>query len=348
MTPTNATTKTVAFRLPDLGEGVVDTEIIRWLVAEGDTVVEDQPMVEVMTDKATVEIPSPASGKVLTLHAAAGTTVAVGSVIVEIAGDGTSTVSNSRPVNAPGVGGAAAPVSARVAAAAERAQQRHGGPAASAPGAPLELDGASGGRSRPGRVQATPLVRKRAAELGVDLTQVTGTGPNGRITEGDLATASASASATGTTPSADPTTPFRASAPVRVGVRKTELLTGMRRAIADRLTQAQQVPTVTVVEECELTAVEAARREAGVGFLPYVIRAVVRGFAEVPEMNAHLDEVEREIVQYERIDTGIAVQTAAGLVVPVLRDVTAGSLAELEARVGVLADGAKNNTLTPA
>ena len=152
----------VEFRLPDLGEGVVDTEIIRWLVAEGDVVVEDQPMVEVMTDKATVEIPSPASGKVLVLHAAAGTTVAVGSVIVEIAGDGSGRhASGNRPVNAPGV-----------ADEARRAE-----PASVAPGAPLERDGASGGRARPGRVQATPLVRKRAAELGLDLTQVTGTGP---------------------------------------------------------------------------------------------------------------------------------------------------------------------------
>lgn len=311
MPGTHVSDATVEFRLPDLGEGVAETEIVRWLVAEGDEVAEDQAMVEVMTDKATVEIPAPAAGRIGTIHAAAGTVVPVGSVIVEIVG--ATGVRGITPVNAP----------SRPAAAAAPA------PAPAAPEPPRASTGQPGGR-----VQATPLVRKLASELGVDLAVIAGTGSNGRITEADVRAAGDGAGA--------------AAAPHREGVARTIPIAGVRRAIATQMSAAQLVPTVTVVEECDLTAVDAARREEGLGFLAYLVEAVVSGFEAVPTMNAHLDAASQQVVVYDRVDVGIAVQTDAGLVVPVLRGAGQLDRASIERQVALLAEGARAGTLTPA
>ena len=307
----------VQFRLPDLGEGVVETEIVRWLVSPGDSLAEDQPMVEVMTDKATVEIPSPATGTVASVCAAEGEVVTVGSVIVEIeAAAGTVAVSN-QPVNAPGAA-ASAPVSAP------------------APTSPARIDGER-------RVQATPLVRKLAGQMGVDLASLTGSGPNGRITEDDVrAAASASASAA-------PAAPAGNAAPAVAvpagGV--SESLRGMRRQIANHLTRAQQVPAVTVVEESDLTELDAVRRSAGRSWLPYLVQAVVRGFDAVPEFNAVYDEASETVYRYTTASMGIAVQSPAGLVVPVLHGAERLNLEQIDTAVAELADAAKTGSLTP-
>ncbi len=295
----------VQFRLPDLGEGVVETEIVRWLVAPGDVLQEDQPMVEVMTDKATVEIPAPASGSVAALRAAEGEVVQVGAVIVEIeAAAGTVAVSN-RPVNAPAREAAPVPAAA---------------PASARPAA---------------RVQATPLVRKLAAQLGVDLAALTGTGPNGRITEDDVRSAAGGAPPAGASKAAVPAggvaTPLR----------------GMRRQIAQHLTTAQRVPAVTVVEEADLTDLDALRREAGRSWLGYLVQAVLHGFTEVPEFNSVYDDQSETVWQYETASLGIAVQSPTGLVVPVLHASESLSLDEIDAQVADLADRAQQGTLTP-
>jgi pyruvate dehydrogenase E2 component (dihydrolipoamide acetyltransferase) len=254
------------FKLPDLGEGVREGEIARWLVRVGQTIAEDDPLVEIQTDKATVEIPSPAAGTVARILVDEGQLVPVGTPLVEI-GDGE--------------------VSAR----------------------PAE------------KIQTTPLVRKIAAELGVDLAAVRGTGPGGRIIEEDV----------------------RAAAPAREGERR-EPLRGVRREIARHLATAhREIPPVTVVEECDFSAVASTRGKRS--YLPYLLQATVAGLKEVPELNATLSG--EEIVFWERYDLGVAVQTEQGLVVPVLRAADEKELDELEAEAARLADGARNGTLKP-
>lgn len=259
------------FKLPDLGEGVAEGEVARWLVAEGQTVAEDDPLVEIQTDKTTVEIPSPASGTVARILVEEGRLVPVGTPLVLIGAD--AEVFEPAPVD------------------------------------------------EPAKVQATPLVRKVAAELGVDLAAVPGTGPGGRVTEEDV----------------------RRAAPPREGERRRPLR-GVRRRIAEHLTTAhREVPAVTVVEECDFTTLSSARGERS--YLPYLLQAVAAGLAEYPELNATLDR--DEIVYWERYDLGLAVQTDEGLVVPVLRAADRMSLDELEAEASRLADGARSGALAP-
>jgi pyruvate dehydrogenase E2 component (dihydrolipoamide acetyltransferase) len=269
------------FKLPDLGEGVAEGEIARWLVQVGETIEEDAPLVEIQTDKTTVEIPSPASGTVARILVEEGRLVPVGTPLVVI-GDG------ELPET----------------------------PAAAGPAEP------------PARVQATPLVRRIAKELGVDVSSMQGSGAGGRITEEDVRQAAVSG---GRTPGA--------------GLERRVPLRGVRRAIAQHLTTShREVPAVTVVEECDFTELGQARGERS--YLPYVLQAVVAGLRAFPELNATLDG--EEIVFWERYDLGVAVQTDEGLVVPVLRDADAKNLDELEAEAGRLSEAARAGTLEPA
>ena len=253
------------FKLPDLGEGVREGEIARWLVEVGQEIGEDDPLVEIQTDKTTVEIPSPAAGKVARILVDEGELVPVGTPLVLIGSDGE------------------APAPA------------------------------------PEKVSATPLVRRIAEELGVDLSCVRGSGPGGRITEDDVR---------------------GAVGPVE-GERR-EPLRGVRRQIAEHLTRShREVPSVTVVEECDFTALSQARGERS--YLPYVLEAVVAGLKDYPELNATL--AGNEIVFWERYDIGLAVQTEQGLLVPVLRAADEKSLDELGAEAARLAEGARTGTL---
>ena len=315
---------TVQFRLPDLGEGVAESEIIRWLVQPGDEVVEDQPMVEVMTDKATVEIPAPAGGLITAVHAQEGDVVPVGTVIIEIRSSGAG------DTTAVAAGGAASAGTADTPAPTNKVIV-NGTPATT----PTIRDG---GVKRDTRVQATPLVRKLATQLGVDPATIVGSGPNGRVTEHDVRTA---AGATGVPAGAGSTPAASTTAAQVVPLR------GVRRAIAEHLTQAQRVPTVTVVEEADLTLLEEVRASSGLGYLPYLVQAVIAGFAEVPELNATLDEKLQELHLHEDVNLGIAVQTDAGLLVPVLRDCAGLSLVEIEERIVDLAELARDGQLTP-
>jgi len=266
------------FKLPDLGEGLTEGEIARWLVEEGQDIAEDDPLVEIATDKTTVEIPSPAGGRVVRILVAEGEVVPVGTVLVVIGGDG------------------AAP------------------PAA-------ESDPETGERSAAGeKVRATPLVRKVAAELGVELASVTGTGPQGRITEEDVR-AAADGSAT-------------TSEGERVPLR------GVRRQMFEHLTRAHAIPAVTWVEECDFSHVELQR------LVPLVIDAVTEALREFPELNARVED--SDLVLLDRYDIGFAVQTEQGLVVPVVHGCDGLSLEEIDAEVRRLAESAHAGTLKPA
>src|SRR5262245_4317876 len=270
------------FKLPDLGEGLTEGEIARWLVQEGQEIAEDDPLVEVQTDKTTVEIPSPAAGKVARIMVGEGEVVPVGTVLVVI-GDGA------------------------VPAAREEEQPRvEPTPAAAGPKEP----------DRP-RVRATPLVRKVAQELGVDLATVEGTGPQGRITEKDVRRA-------GTGPSEGRREPLR----------------GVRRVIAEHMTRAhREVPPVTWVEEVDFGGIDLKLLVAT------TLKAAAQALQEFPELNARLEG--DEIVYLDRYDLGVAVQTDQGLVVPVVRACDSRSIEELDADVRRLAESAREGTLAP-
>jgi pyruvate dehydrogenase E2 component (dihydrolipoamide acetyltransferase) len=278
------------FKLPDLGEGLTEGEIARWLVEEGQDVVEDEPLVEIATDKTTVEIPSPASGKVSQILVAEGEVVPVGTVLVVIGGDG------SGPVSVPGTG-----------ARPERTAP---------PARPADEP----------KVRATPLVRKVAQELGLDLATVAGTGPQGRITEDDVRGASSGhVPVPGTETGLDGT---------RVALH------GIRRQMFEHLTRVhREIPAVTWVEECDFSDVELKR------LVPLVLHAVAESLSEFTELNARVENA--ELVLLDRYDIGVAVQTEQGLVVPVVHGCDGLSLDELDAEMRRLVEGAQAGTLKP-
>jgi pyruvate dehydrogenase E2 component (dihydrolipoamide acetyltransferase) len=273
-----------SFKLPDLGEGLTEGEVYRWLVTEGQHIREDDPLVEIQTDKATVDIPSPYEGTVLKILVAEGEIVPVGTELVLIGEPGE--------------------VAAEAAPAAPAQAQAPPVPASAAVG---------------GKVSATPLVRKVAQELAVDLAAVTGTGPGGRITEEDVRAAASE------------------GAP-RDGRR--EKLRGVRRVVAEHMARAHaEVPTVTWVEECDFESVDMPR------LIATVMKACAEALLEFPELNARLEG--DEIVYLDRYDFGLAVQTDQGLVVPVARGVDAKTLDEVHEDVVRIADGARQGTLRP-
>jgi pyruvate dehydrogenase E2 component (dihydrolipoyllysine-residue acetyltransferase) len=272
------------FKLPDLGEGLTEGEIARWLVQEGQEIAEDDPLVEIATDKTTVEIPSPAGGVVTKILVGEGEVVPVGTVLVVIGGDGK--VADDRPPR-------------------------------------TEPTRASNSLLQGEKVRATPLVRRLAEELGVDLATIGGTGPQGRITEQDVRGG-------GTAPA-----PAR---PQRDGRR--EPIRGIKRQMFEHLTRAhREIPPVTWVEECDFTDVDTKR------LLPLVLKAVAESLQEFPELNARIED--DELVYLDRYDVGVAVQTDQGLVVPVVRACDSRSLDELAADVKRLAEAAQSGKLAP-
>jgi pyruvate/2-oxoglutarate dehydrogenase complex dihydrolipoamide acyltransferase (E2) component len=280
------------FKLPDLGEGLTEGEIARWLVAEGQEIAEDDPLVEIATDKTTVEIPSPAGGVVSRILVEAGAVVPVGTVLVVI-GDGASPPprEDERPRPEP----------------APRRQPSN---------SPLQAPG--GGA----KVRATPLVRRVAQELGVDLETVAGTGPQGRVTEEDVRSAASG------------------GGEAAVGEGRREPIRGIRRQMLEHLTRAhREIPAVTWVEECDFSNVELKR------LVPLVLKAVAESLREVPELNARVED--GELVLLDRYDLGVAVQTEQGLVVPVVRGCDRLGLEELDAEVRRLAEAAHAGALAP-
>jgi pyruvate/2-oxoglutarate dehydrogenase complex dihydrolipoamide acyltransferase (E2) component len=292
------------FKLPDLGEGLTEGEVARWLVREGQEVAEDDPLVEIQTDKTTVEIPSPAGGVVSRILVDEGQVVPVGTVLVVI-----------------GANGAGEPP-----AAAEPARTDASVPAAS-PGQSRR----PGPRGQGGRARATPLVRRIAQELGVELDSVTGTGPGGRVTEDDVRMA-ASAVPGGQSQGRGPE--GHAAEGRRVPVR------GVRRLIAQHMAHVQrEVPAVTWVEECDFSDVDLSL------LVPLTLQACAESLKEFPELNARLEG--DEIVLLDRYDLGVAVQTEQGLVVPVVRGCADRPVDELAADVKRLAEEARAGTLKP-
>jgi pyruvate dehydrogenase E2 component (dihydrolipoamide acetyltransferase) len=306
------------FKLPDLGEGVTEAEVDRWLVKEGDVIAEDDPLVEVITDKATAEIPSPFEGVVARIHVQAGDVVPVGTVLVSIEAEAGATGGNGEPQ---AVSDVASVATDAITAVGERV----------------------GDASDGGGVKAMPPVRKLARELGVDLTAVSGSGPGGRITRADVEGAAGGSAA-----------PAAATSDAPASGGRREPLRGVRRVIAERMAEAHRVvPQVTHVEECDVTELDATRKlanerspnELRLTFMPFIVKAVTTSLKEFPALNASLDEDPGEIVFHDRYDIGVAVDTPAGLMVPVVKGADKKRLRDLAKEIDRLATAAREGHL---
>ena len=333
------------FRLPDIGEGVAEGEVVQWFVKEGDTVAEDAPLVSVLTDKANVEIPSPKGGTVVKIHAAIGEKVKVGGLLVTIEVGGGAATAGSQPV--------------REAVAAP--------PAPSAP-APVAVGPPSGATSpAAARVAASPYVRRLAAERGIDLSKVRGSGPAGRVTEADLTPTEWAARPTGAAaeavaparpvitvgPSTTPTGPGElADVAERIPIR------GIRRVIAEHMSEsAHRTAPFTYVEEVDASELVLVRERMAkhiekqgvrLSYLPFIVKAVVAGLRAHPRLNATVDDARGELVLRSAYHIGIATAAPDGLIVPVLRQADSKSLAQIAREIQDLAERGRAGKLSRA
>lgn len=321
-----------SFKLPDLGEGMEEAEIMAWLVTEGAVVELDEPFIEVQTDKAVVQIPSPVRGRVARLHGAVGDVVKVGSVLAEFETDGEA------PLVSPAPAPAAAPI-----------------PEAAPPPAPTSNGAAAGPRRR---VKAAPAVRRLAAELGVDLERVTGTGDGERVTIADVRRVTEQRPDTFAEPGAESAAPVAAQHPAEsAGVRPGERipLRGVQRRMAQVMTRAWEIPHITGMDELDASALMAARaaiNKAYVATVPitllaFFLKATAQTLRRYPIVNARLDVDAGEIITGENINIGFAVAAPSGLVVPVVRRADTMSIRALAEEIARLTAAARGGTQDP-
>ncbi|MCI4331469.1 MAG: 2-oxo acid dehydrogenase subunit E2 [Thermoplasmata archaeon] len=349
------------FRLPDIGEGVAEGEVVQWFVKEGEVVQEDAPLVSVLTDKANVEIPSPKAGKVLRIHAQVGEKVKVGGLLVTIDAEGLG----------PGTPVAAAPSTDAAA------------PSASPPGPPADLSPPPRPAGAPSL--AAPSVRRLAAEKGIDLTTIRGSGPGGRIVETDLVRPAAAPSAVAP-PVAVPATPAPpippssplattkgAGAPIPPGPPAAPTapaappnpedgeripIRGVRRIIAEHMAEAtHKAAHFTYVEEVDVGELMRVRDRMArsiekdglkLSYLPFIVKAVVAGLRAHPWMNARMDDERQELVLQKGYHIGIATAAPEGLIVPVLRNAETKSVAHLAREIADLSERGRAGKLQRA
>jgi pyruvate dehydrogenase E2 component (dihydrolipoamide acetyltransferase)/2-oxoisovalerate dehydrogenase E2 component (dihydrolipoyl transacylase) len=306
------------FRVPELGEGLYEAELVAWLVKPGDTVKRGQPLMEVMTDKASAEVPSPFAGTIAALQAEPGQTIKVGQVVLSYTESGAAAPAEPRtpgtPTTAPTLVPAASP----------------NGPVLASVRSELP-------------VKAAPSVRYLARKLGIDLGQVRGTGPEGRILLEDLTPQMQPAAATAPRP-AEPRPDFG-----KPGTRIK--MQGLRKRIAERMVLSKQtIPHYSYIDECDVTELVRLRdglrdtyAQAGVKltYLPFLVKAVVAALKEVPLVNASLDDKGGEIVLHDRYHIGIAVGTPNGLIVPVVRDADRKDLLQIAREIDRLSSDAR-------
>ncbi len=333
------------FRLPDIGEGVAEGEVVRWFVKEGDSVQEDAPLVSVLTDKANVEIPSPKAGRVVRIHAKEGEKVKVGATLVtlEVAGaSGSGT----------GAGASTPPPPTATATAL---------PSTSGGGAPTPP-------SPPGRSLASPYVRRLAAERGIDVATVIGSGPGGRILESDLTGPSTTSPVPATTPAHPPAPPVGSAPPTASGggspgvsdedVLERVPMRGVRRVIAEHMIEARhKAAHYTYVEEIDVTSLVEVRdrmakhvekKGTRLSYLPFVVKGVIAGLRAYPRVNARFDDERQELVVHRSYNIGIATAAPEGLLVPVLHHADRKSVSDLAREIQELAEKAREGKLTRA
>ncbi|HZY69737.1 MAG TPA: dihydrolipoamide acetyltransferase family protein [Thermoplasmata archaeon] len=327
------------FRLPDIGEGVAEGEIVAWFVKEGDQVKEDAPLVSVLTDKANVEIPSPRGGRIAKLHARVGEKVKVGATLVTFEGDG-PTGADEVPSTAPSSLPPPTPVATMLSTPAP--------PPSAAP---------------TGRVLASPAVRRMAAEAGVDLERVHGTGPGGRVTEADVKSAGGDAApsppeapgARAETPTAPSPPAPKPAAPISGEVERVPIR-GIRRVIAEHVSEAvHRAAHFTYVEEVDASELVRLRdrmarhveaRGSKLSYLPFILKGVVAGLRVHPWMNATMDDAAQELVVHKEYHIGIATAAPEGLIVPVIRNADRKSVAQLAHEIQELSERGKAGKLT--
>jgi 2-oxoisovalerate dehydrogenase E2 component (dihydrolipoyl transacylase) len=382
------------FKLPDVGEGTAEAEIVAWHVRVGDVVKEDAPLVDVMTDKATVEMTSPVAGKVVSIHGEPGDMAPVGGPIAVFETEGEADL--GPPASPPAAKAAAAPKTAGEAPAVQEAPKPNGGakpkikapagatwseeqvqaamagaapkatpvPAAAMPSAaaPKSVPPASSRQDAPkaqavakpaprdasvhewSQAQASPAVRTRAQKLGLDLGQVRGTGPDGRVTHEDLDAVLVPAVGSRRTGSA---------LAERNGIEPVKVI-GLRRKIAEKMQDAKRrIPHFAYVEESDLTELEDLRAHLNatkrndqpkLTLLPFLMRALVLALPDFPQINARYDDEQGVVYRHENVDIGIATQTDNGLIVPVVRHVEARDVWDCALEVTRLANAVRNNT----
>ena len=311
------------FSLPDLGEGTVEAEVVEWHVAPGDTVAEDDIIVDVMTDKANVEVPAPVAGTVLRIAGQTGDMIAVGAELVAFE---TASAPRARPPE-------------RAARAAE----------AMVNGVPEAQAGRSGGRARDDagsarrRVLTSPAIRRRALEAGIELGDLPGTGPQGRITRQDLDAFLSAGQAGAARTSADDS------------CDEVKVI-GVRRVIAERMAASKrEIPHFSYVEEVDVTELEALRRhlnderapEVRLTLLPFVALALIGAVRAFPQCNAHFDRERGVVRRFRQVHLGVATHTPDGLKVPVVRNADREDLWRLSARIAAAATAARDNRSRP-
>ena len=408
---TAAATRT--FALPDLGEGLTEAELVRWLVGVGDAVAVDQPIAEVETAKALVEVPSPYGGTVAELHGEPGETIDVGAPLITVAEMGAGTAEMGAPAAEMGGGGAemgggtaemgapAAEMGAGVAAARAayrseeragsrapeesrgsgnvligygtpggagggRTRRRKGAPPSSAPAAPGVPPARPGGTTAPGRAVrvVSPIVRRLARDLGVSLTSVTGTGPDGLIMRRDIESAPTSPAEAPTSAMQAPTSaaqaPISAEVDARTGlpVASRTPVKGVRKAVAQAMVRSRtEIPEATVWVDADATALVELRADlkrrdphGTPSLLAFIARFVLAGLAKYPELNTRIDGTgdAQEIVAFDGVNLGFAAQTDRGLVVPAIRGAQALSARGLDAEIRRLTALARDGKASPA
>lgn len=312
---------TFAFKMPDIGEGVVEGEVVEWMVAVGDTVKEDDPILSVMTDKATVEIPSPVDGTVTKVVGEAGDILPVGVVCIEFEVDGAGNASASE--EAPAKKAAPEPKEEPTPAPAEPAPAPVPAPAPAAAPAAAPVARAPGTKAL-----ASPAVRQRAREANISLDHVSGSGPGGRISHADL-----DAHIAGGASGASRARPMGGRARTELNGTETMKVIGLRRKIADSMIASYStIPHFSYFEEVDVTALEELRQHLNatrpegapkLTYLPFIMQALVKALAERPECNALYDDEANVVTRHEAINLGIATQTDRGLFVPVVKHVEA-------------------------
>lgn len=350
------------FKLPDIGEGLTEGEVVKWLVKEGEAVAGDQPMVEVMTDKATVEITVPRAGTISKILAAEGETIPVGAVMVVIDDGGAaapaaeSAASEPEPAPTPTPAPATAPTPAPPRAPAPARPPVPARAPAPAPAAlPAPVPAAAGPRRE--RTLAAPATRRLARTLGVDLDAVPATGEGGRVTREDVerfaaggATAPLPPTATATAAvsppaAAAPALPERPAVPAPTAPAEDEVivLRGMRGKIAEQMVRSKQFsPHFTFVDECDMTEVAvlraqakayAAERGVKLTYLPFIIKALVQTLKKFPSVNSLVDDSSNSYIIRSEYNVGLATDTEAGLMVPVVKHADRRSLLDLAAEI---------------
>ena len=335
------------FKLPDIGEGVVEGEIVKWLVKPGDQIVEDQPLVEVMTDKATVTIPSPRRGKVVQTFGKEGDIAKVHStlVVLDLDGEGAAQATPTSGVPAQAAP-SVSPEQAGQPAPLQTANVPQPQAGASAHGAQTSAHGSRNGDGH--KVLATPVTRRMAREMGVDLAALQGSGPQGRVMKADVL---AHAENKSRPPPQAP--PPRMQALAQDEVRP---LRGLRKSIAKSMVQSHTyVVPFTFVEECDTSALTSLRErinaeltrrgEAKLSYLPFIAKALLNGFARYPELNAVMDEEKQALVVKKDVNLGFGAATERGLTVFVVKDVRSKTIREIGAEIDRLGKAAREQKL---